>query len=189
MRLVSVFVALAFAAPVWAQTTDSSERPKGTLAFDLLVPASSDFGAGDPAYGCSLGFWSDISFAAIQSRLSFQLAPGDRGAYVLNLGADAGGSWVPLQGLVTPLLGAGIGARWLRVRSETRVRRDGEVITRVVKTWQQDSHFGFSWYARAGALFFRDAPVRLLLTADYTMAIFGDGLRPQAVVFSLGMVF
>jgi hypothetical protein len=188
VRASAVIALLLFALPAWAQSPSPGRRPRATLAADLLVPLSHDFGSGAPGYGASVGLLSDLTVAVIQPRLGFQLSPGTRGAYVLDFNADVGGAWAPIAGPVTPLLGAGVGGRWLRVRGETQVTRAGEVITRTVRTWEQSSHLGFGWYARVGALFFRDAPMGLLLTADYTMAIFGDGLRPQALLVSLGMV-
>ena len=159
------------------------------LQAEVVAPASDGFGGRWLGYGGSFASWIDLDVAVIIPRMGLRYGPGGGGSYFLDGSGDVGAFWVPLDGWLVPIVGAGAGVRWLYTRGRSRIVTEGVIVEQTLESVTSDWHLGFGVYGRAGALLFRNRRVHMTAFVDYTVAFFGDAGRPRAAVGSLGLAF
>jgi hypothetical protein len=167
----------------------SNPLRRALVQIDLVAPVNDEFGASKSlGYGGSLGYWLEMPSAAIHPRLGIHYGPGSASSYYLDVVGDLGASWLVLKGPITPILGGGVGFRFLRVRGKSTESSLGSVLMETTDYHRADNSLGFSSYLRTGVLLFRDSQVNLAVNVDYILTVLSDS-RPQAVLLSMGVVF
>jgi hypothetical protein len=174
-------------AALLALLTAAEPQGRTGLSFqgDVLLPLQ---GYGDPTiigYGAAIGWWTEWAHAALQPQLAFHYGPGQDGARFIDTSASIGALILPLDGPITPFIGGGVALRWFSLRGLTTTTEVGSLIRTRVEETPSFTEFGPGLYGRAGALFFRDSTVELIVSGDYS-ATFVTG-TPQTLVFSIGL--
>lgn len=178
--------ALLFALALTSSPQGGGASTSLAIDGDVFFPMNDGFGRDrNIGFGFSLGLWAEWEYVVLKPEWSFHYGPGDRGAHYINLAWDLGVFAMPIRGSVTPILGGGIGLRYLDATEQTQETVIGSVLSATFEEQPSRSDVGFALFGRVGVLFFRDSPTHLTVSGDYTAA-FMDG-TPQSFIISLGL--
>ncbi len=173
-----------------ALAPSASQRTWGFgVQTGALVPDGAAYHSSRAGVGGAVSFLGELSVLGIQPRLSLYYGPGTAtDASYFDASGDVGVLWMPLTTFVAPFVGVGLGGRYLYARGNEVTSQHGSIVVVTQRTTPTWSHFGLAGFGRVGAVFLNGMATRIIASADYTIASYGEGNRPQALIFALGVL-
>jgi hypothetical protein len=155
-----------------------------------ILPLARSYGTNTAGVGLDLGYWFETKRFAIEPRIGFHTDGGAGNGMFFEVPVELAAYWLPLQGDVTPFVGVGAGLRAMWERRPMTVTV-GNTLVSTSTSDVEDSGYGFSTTIRAGAVLFRTYRLRVLLSAEYSLALLElNGRRtPKSFRLGVGMLF
>ncbi len=188
MWLPAALALLLLAPAAHAEESSTNRRNRHHLQADVLSPLSSGFGGRWLGYGVSAASWKDFGQVVVLPRLGARFGPGSRGSYYLDVGSDVGVCWLPMGGWLTPLVGGGVGLRYVYWSTGGRKTVEGAILEQTVRAADSDWSLSAYGFGRAGAIAFRNEAVHVTVFVDYAMTVLGE-MKSRAALVSAGLAF